>query len=251
MESLLQEIGTLIAVNFAVAIGAVIVLWLISIPIRDASIIDMFFAVILFAITVVSFVLGGGAENRKLLVLVLVGLWALRITVHLIKRNWGHGEDRRYTKLRGWVKDDRSFNWLSLRKVFLLQGMVLWVTSFPVQAAMVFEQPATLGWPALAGIALWIVGFLFEAISDVQVFGPMKASGERCCKPGCGSIHATPTILASCASGGACFWWLAIIRQVFSQSSGRSYIPTWSSISPVREPWKRSWQKKNRATVNT
>jgi steroid 5-alpha reductase family enzyme len=204
METLLQEIGTLFAVNFAVAIGAVIVLWLISIPIRDVSIIDMFFAVILFAITVVSFVLGGGAENRKLLVLVLVGLWALRITVHLIKRNWGHGEDPRYTKLRSWVKDDRSFNWLSLRKVFLLQGMVLWVTSFPVQAAMVFEQPASLGWPALAGIALWTVGFLFEAISDAQLtrFRADESKRGTVLQTGLWKYSRHPNYF-----GELCVWW--------------------------------------------
>ena len=86
--------------------GAVVLLWLISIPLRDVSIIDMFFAVILFVITAVSFVIGDGVTARKQLLLVLVGLWALRITVHLIKRNWGHGEDPRYTKLRSWAKDD-------------------------------------------------------------------------------------------------------------------------------------------------
>lgn len=169
MEMIFQETGVLLAINFGVAIGSVLLLWLISIPIRDVSIIDMFFAVILWMITLVSFLLGGGAPERKWLVMILVGIWAFRITAHLIQRNWGHGEDPRYTKLRSWVKDDRSFNWLSLRKVFLLQGVVLWLTSIPVQMAMLYEEPAMLGWPALAGAALWLLGFLFETISDLQL----------------------------------------------------------------------------------
>jgi steroid 5-alpha reductase family enzyme len=149
--------------------GGALILWLISIPIRDVSIIDMFFALILIAITLIGFILGNGAAQRKWLVLAMVVTWGVRITVHLIKRNWGHGEDPRYTKLRSWVPDDRSFYWLSLRKVFLLQGMVLWLASFPVMAAMAYAEPVSLGWPALAGTAVWTLGFLFETVADFQL----------------------------------------------------------------------------------
>ena len=204
MEALLQEIGLLLAVNFGVAIGAVLLMWLISIPIRDASIIDMFFGVILFAITAVSFLSGDGAPGRKLLLIVLVGAWCLRITVHLIKRNWGHGEDPRYTKLRSWVKDDRSFYWLSLRKVFLPQGVVLWLASFPVQLAMVYAEPARLGWPALAGIALWTLGFLFESISDVQLtrFRANEANKGAVLQTGLWKYSRHPNYF-----GELCVWW--------------------------------------------
>jgi len=204
METLLQETGLLLAINFGVAIGAVLFLWLISIPIRDASIIDMFFAVILFAVTVTSYLVAEGAESRKLLVLVLVGIWALRITVHLVRRNWGHGEDPRYTKLRSWVKDDRSFNWLSLRKVFLLQGVVIWLTSIPVQFAMVYREPAVLGWPAMAGIALWVLGFLFETISDIQLtrFRADESKRGTVLQSGLWKYSRHPNYF-----GELCVWW--------------------------------------------
>lgn len=39
-----------------------------------------------------------------------------------LMREWGEGEDPRYTKLGTWVDGDRAFAWLSLRQVFLLQG---------------------------------------------------------------------------------------------------------------------------------
>jgi len=204
MEALLQEIGLLLAVNFGVAIGAVLLMWLISIPIRDASIIDMFFGVILFAIAAVSFLSGDGAPGRKLLLIVLVGAWCLRITVHLIKRNWGHGEDPRYTKLRSWVKDDRSFYWLSLRKVFLLQGVVLWLTSFPLQVSMVYTEPAELGWPAMTGIVLWTLGFLFESIADVQLkrFRANQANRGTVLQTGLWKYSRHPNYF-----GELCIWW--------------------------------------------
>ncbi|MCP4301023.1 MAG: hypothetical protein GY783_10590, partial [Gammaproteobacteria bacterium] len=65
MDSIWQDLLILLATNFGVAIGAVLLLWLISIPLRDVSIIDMFFGVVLFAITAVSFVTGNGVVARK------------------------------------------------------------------------------------------------------------------------------------------------------------------------------------------
>lgn len=179
MQPIWQELGFLLAVNFAVAIGAVLILWLISIPLRDASIIDMFFAVIIMAVVGVSFLIGNGAPPRKTLICALVAIWGIRITVHLIKRNWGHGEDVRYTKLRSWVPDDRSFYWLSLRKVFLLQGVVLWFASLPVQVAQVYSTPTAIGWLAYCGIAVWAVGFLFETIADIQLTRFRADPGNR------------------------------------------------------------------------
>ena len=41
MELISQELLFLLATNFGVAIGAVLLLWLISIPLRDVSIIDI------------------------------------------------------------------------------------------------------------------------------------------------------------------------------------------------------------------
>ena len=99
----------------------------------------------------------------------MVGLCGIRITWHLVRRNWGHGEDPRYTKLRSWVADDRSFNWLSVRKVFLLQGIVLWFVSLPLQFTLGERSAAPLGLLAWAGAALWTVGFLVEWLADEQL----------------------------------------------------------------------------------
>lgn len=184
--------------------GAVLLLWLVSIPLRDVSIIDMFFAVILFAITTVSVVIGNGVAERKLLLLILVGLWALRISIHLVRRNWGHGEDARYTKLRSWVSDDRKFVWLSLRKVFLLQGVVIWAVSLPVQFAAAYPTPPTLGWLAWAGTGLWAVGFFFESVADYQLtrFRADPANKGTVLNTGLWKYSRHPNYF-----GELCVWW--------------------------------------------
>ena len=204
MDSITQDLALLLATNFGVAIAAVLVLWLISIPLRDVSIIDMFFAVILLAIAAVSFVLGNGVPARKELILLLVGLWAIRITAHLVKRNWGHGEDPRYTKLRSWTADDRSFIWLSLKKVFLLQGVVIWFVSLPVQVAQVYTTPVSLGWLAWSGSVVWAVGLFFESVADYQLarFRADESNRGKVLQTGLWRYSRHPNYF-----GELCIWW--------------------------------------------
>jgi len=204
VESFTSDLLTVMAASFVVAIAAVLLLWLISIPLRDVSIIDMFFAVILAGITAVCIMLGSGASQRKWLIAVLVGAWGLRITVHLVRRNWGHGEDPRYTKLRSWVPDDRSFNGLALRKVFLLQGVVLWFVSLPIQFTAGQPDPSPLGPMAWAGAAVWLLGFSFEWIADEQLrrFRADPAKRGQVLDTGLWRYSRHPNYF-----GELCVWW--------------------------------------------
>lgn len=194
----------MLGINAGIALASVLVLWLISIVIRDVSIIDMFFALILFAIAGASYLLSNGVPERKTLVLLLVGLWALRITVHLVRRNWGHGEDVRYSKLRTWVASDRAFVWLSLKKVFLLQGIVLFFASVPVQVAQVLTVPAHLGWAAYSGVVLWTVGMFFETVADIQLtrFRANSANKGKVLNSGLWKYSRHPNYF-----GELCVWW--------------------------------------------
>lgn len=192
----------LLAANLGVAIAAVVLLWLASIRLRDVSIIDMFFATILLAIAVVSYGLGDGLPERKRLIVALVAIWALRMTVHLVKRNWGHGEDPRYSKLRTWVSSERAFVWLSLRQVFLLQGVVIWFASLPVQLGQAFTT--ALGWPAMVGCGVWLIGMVFETVADVQLtkFRADPANRERVLQTGLWRYSRHPNYF-----GELCVWW--------------------------------------------
>ena len=204
MASLWIDLAQVLVTTLAFSMLAVLLLWLASIPLRDASIIDMFFALIMFAVTVLAYWFGDGAPVRQHLVLLLVGLWAVRISIHLIKRNWGRGEDPRYSKLRSWVADDKAFVWLSLRKVFLLQGAVMWIASLPVQFAQTVPTPASLGWPAYLGIGLWMLGLVFESVSDFQLtrFQRSPENKNKVLSTGLWRYSRHPNYF-----GELCVWW--------------------------------------------
>jgi steroid 5-alpha reductase family enzyme len=140
-------------------------LWLLSLRLRDASIIDLFWGPG-FVVAGAAYAFGtAGDALRRFAVLALVAIWALRLAVHLARRNLGHGEDKRYVAMR--AAGGRRWPLRSLFQVFWLQAGILWIVSLPIHGALVGAAP--LGPLDAAGVALWAAGFAFEAIGDAQL----------------------------------------------------------------------------------
>jgi len=150
-----------------VTLAAVSVLWLISLWRRDASVVDPFWGPGFVLIAGVAYALGDGYEPRRLLISGMVAIWGLRLGAHLLARNLHEGEDRRYAAMRAhW---GASFRWVSLATVFLLQGVLMWLISLPLQLVASAARPAQLTPFDLIGVALWGVGIFFEAVGDAQL----------------------------------------------------------------------------------
>ena len=126
-----------------------------------------------FAIVAVTTLLlsaGDGDTWRRVLVTALTTVWGLRLGGHIYLRNRGHDEDPRYVELLSHATGSPAL--YALRKVYLVQGLVLWLVSLPVQLAQYGRGDTLLGGSDVAawvGVALWLVGFLFEAIGDAQL----------------------------------------------------------------------------------
>ena len=162
-----MTLSTLMVVSAAVIVGVMVVLWLVSLAVRDSSIVDIAWGPIFVAIAAVGAVWGGGWAGRQLLVLAIVALWGLRLGWHIYRRNRGKGEDPRYAAWR--ERHGASWWWVSLFRVFLLQAAVLWVVSLPIQLAMGLTGAERFtAWDAL-GELVWAAGFLMEAIADAQL----------------------------------------------------------------------------------
>jgi len=139
-----------------------------SIRVRNQSIVDIFWGPGFVLVAVVSFLASrhaGGDEVRRLVVLALTAIWGLRLGLHIGVRNIGHGQDPRYDA----IMSHRSGSLVGFvaRKIYIPQGVILFVVSLPVQLAM--YQRAALGVVGALGIAVWGLGFLFEAVGDYQL----------------------------------------------------------------------------------
>ncbi|MCW2924838.1 MAG: hypothetical protein JWM98_2242 [Thermoleophilia bacterium] len=111
---------------------------------------------------------------------VLSLVWGVRLATHIGRRALAHdGEDKRYAALRRRM--GRQWPWRSVLQVFVLQAVIALVVAQPLLiAAAVHEGRSRLGWLDALGIAVFVVGFLLEAIADRQLgrFMARKQAGE-------------------------------------------------------------------------
>ncbi|MFI5952632.1 DUF1295 domain-containing protein [Cryptosporangium sp. NPDC051539] len=152
------------------AVAAVVyfgVIMAVAIRIGNQSIIDIFWGPGFVLMAAVSYLasIGSGDDLGRLVVLALTAVWGLRLGVYIGNRNRGHGEDKRYTALmRHQTGSKVGF---LIRKIYGLQGVLLVIVSIPVQLAM-YEDGA-FGVFGRIGVAVWAIGFLFEAVGDAQL----------------------------------------------------------------------------------
>ena len=163
--------------SLLIVIATMAGMWLLSLARRDASVVDPFWGTGFIVVTWFALISSPPSQaiGRSWLLATLTTIWGLRLSLYLLWRNWGHGEDRRYRAMREY--HGPRFWWVSLMTVFLLQGVILWIVSLPIQAAIVTTQsaivttqsPSPLGWFDLVGTGLWGVGLFFEAVGDYQM----------------------------------------------------------------------------------
>ena len=174
--------------------------WLLSLPLRNVSIVDSLRSLMLFAAGVIY---GLGADPRAprlAFVLWLLALWAARQSIYLTARGMGQGEDPHYQAIR--ARHEPHFRWKSLYLVFWLQALAVWIISLPLLG--VFASNAPLGFLDYLGILLWLVGFVFEAGSDWQLsrFGRNPANAGAVPNHGFWRHTRHPNYL-----GSLCVWW--------------------------------------------
>lgn len=149
-------------------LGLMTLLWLLSLALKNSSIVDIFWGTGFVILAWVVFALTPqGYLPRKMLLTALVTLWGLRLSGYILWRNWGKPEDFRYQVWRD--EAGAAWWWRSFFKVFLLQGVILWIVAAPLVAAQVSALPDRLTWLDGLALVIWPVGFFFEAAGDWQM----------------------------------------------------------------------------------
>ncbi|HEX9138648.1 MAG TPA: DUF1295 domain-containing protein [Steroidobacteraceae bacterium] len=186
------------------ALAAMLVLgfstWLVSLPLRNVSIVDTLWSLLQLAAVIVYARAALPASPRALLVAVLTLLWSLRLAFYIGWRNLGHGEDRRYQQIRR--NNDPGFVFKSLYIVFGLQCVLAWVVSLPLLAALRSQAP--FGLVDALGAAVWLIGMGFEVIGDAQLaaFRGDPQSRGRVLNTGLWRYTRHPNYFGEC-----CLWW--------------------------------------------
>lgn len=188
--------------GFAVLLVLLTALWLISIPLRNVSIVDIFWGGGFVAANLTYWVKTEVHSTRGLLVLFLTAVWGLRLSLHLGIRNLGKGEDYRYAEFRKRYGEERYW-WFSFFQVFLLQGVLLWLISSPLLAAQISDSNS-FSWLDPFALMFWVTGFTFETGGDYQLvkFKANPANKGRVLRSGFWKYTRHPNYF-----GDAMVWW--------------------------------------------
>jgi steroid 5-alpha reductase family enzyme len=213
---------TILVTTLVATMAMMLVLWIVSLAIRNASIVDIFWGAGFAVIAMITFTRSAGYPGRKLLITSLAVIWGLRLAVHIGWRNHGKGEDFRYQAMRRRI--GARFAVVSLFTVFGLQGLLMWVISLPLQIAQISSEPARLTWLDFLGTLIWAIGFSFESMGDLQLtlFRVNPANKGKVMDRGLWAYTRHPNYF-----GDALLWWGFFLIALATPSGW------WTVISPV------------------
>ena len=172
MELLLQSI----MYSLPIAMGFMFLLYLRSEMIKNMSIVDIGWGIGFVLLAISSYLYGGGGP-LAMLVTVLVIIWGVRLSGHIGARNHDKGEDPRYAEWRkAWGK---YVSIRSLLQVFFLQGFLMTIVVSPVVMVNLFTPNREIGLIAILGALIWLKGFSFEAIADLQLLAFKRKKSNK------------------------------------------------------------------------
>ena len=167
---------SLYLVNALVVWGFMTVFFIIAQAKKNNGIADIAWGLGFIVIAISSFltqVLSAGFDQVNLAAIVLsllVLVWGGRLFFYLGLRNWNKAEDYRYVAMK--KKWQTNILIKSYVYVFILQGVLMYIISLPIQISYTFlnAQTSPLYFIIIGvGVLLWLIGFYFEAVGDAQL----------------------------------------------------------------------------------
>jgi len=223
--TLLEILEAYLAMGISI-LALMSVVWALSLVLKNASIVDIFWGPGFILASYVAFVFGTLVDwPRKVIMGLMLVAWGVRLAIHILVRNWGKGEDFRYAKWR--EQYGASWWWRSYFQVFLLQGLLMWVIALP-QFAVLMDDDYRRS-KILEDIApwIWLAGFLIETIADAHLylFKTTRANRGKILTSGLWYFSRHPNYF-----GEAVVWWGFYL---FAASTGG----WWSIPSPILMTW--------------
>ncbi|MFX0039087.1 MAG: DUF1295 domain-containing protein [Promethearchaeota archaeon] len=168
----------IIGYSALVLLGYLIIAFIVGTIKKNNGLMDVFYGpgYFVFALTsiIINFMINSTVNIRQIIVTSLVFIWALRLGMYVFIRNRGKPEDYRYQEMRERWKTNIILK--SFIRVYIFQGVVIFIVAFPVWFVNVSINPPILNFLDFAGVTLWLgvliwlIGFLFETFGDYQLF---------------------------------------------------------------------------------
>lgn len=193
----------LLLYGFWFSLIPLVLLWILSVIIKNVSIIDAYWGTGFIVLNGFYLYVTGNITPQTVLVMSLLTIWGLRLSLYLLWRNWGKGEDYRYQQFRKDYGPERYW-WFSFFQVFLLQGSLVAIVSVPVLATILYSNTLVLSLYDYLVACIWLVGFVFESVGDYQLarFKASNRDKDQVLNSGLWKYTRHPNYF-----GNAVIWW--------------------------------------------
>ncbi len=212
-----QILNNLTLASLCIA-ALVYTVWIIHLIIKDSSIIDLIWGAGFGIVAALLYWEVPVKTDYTQFLAVFPILWALRYTIFIFRRNFGNGEDDRYTKMRENAKE-AGYSWTFYSfMIYTFQALSMLLVSVPLIIGLAAPESVEIGLVSVIGGLIWVVGFLFETIADIQLDAFKQKhkdyNGDYENKPllttGLWKYSRHPNYF-----GNACMWWgIALIASI-------------------------------------
>jgi len=199
------------------------VLFIIGQVLKNNSIVDIGWGIGFVIVAFYILFVKGFYDAASVITVLLISIWGLRLFYYVLKRNMGKPEDFRYVNFRRkWGSKFPALK--AYLQVYFLQSVFMYIISLSILVILSDEYKKNFLLFASIGIAVWIIGFIFEAVGDMQLKN-FKEGGKnkgKIMKTGLWKYTRHPNYF-----GEATMWWGIFI---ISFTAKHWYI---ALISPV------------------
>ena len=216
------------AATLAIALAG----WTAGDRLGNHALMDIVYPLMALGTALAMILAAGGDRPGPWVALALMAIWAARLFTQMLGTNLHH-EREPYASLRR--KFGPRWRVWSFFAVYALQGVIVWLWCLP----FAFATPApgaasSTGLRATdwAGIAIWLIGFLFQAVGDRQLatFRSDPANRGRIMDKGLWALTRHPNYF-----GEAVMWWGYFL---FALAHPWGWI---GILAPLHATWFMGW----------
>lgn len=156
------------SLSLIITMSGFFTLWLVSLRTKNAAIADVYWGPGFIVIAAVSLIVNGAFNINQIALASLVGLWGLRLGLHLwLRHRAAMGEDQRYARMR--ERGGKNWPIKSLFSMFFLQAIVQWLIALPIHLGTTPYANSLPGVTGRVGILIFAAGMTLETIADAAL----------------------------------------------------------------------------------
>jgi steroid 5-alpha reductase family enzyme len=200
-DSSLREVLKVWLAAGAVILIGLVVTWAVGTARQNHGIMDVAYTLlVLCAAGFMAYRFRTNFSWWSALLLAMTAAWAIRLSIQTFGQNIAREREPYATwRRRGGTR----WIWWSFFQIHALQGVLIWIWSLPFAFAFGAHSPQPLLLAAV-GFVVWLIGFLFQTIADVQLkrFKDDAANRGKLLTTGAWSVTRQPNYF-----GEAVMWW--------------------------------------------